>query len=149
MARATSGYLSEDGTFFETEAEADLHTAEMKIIAYCVSHTPKPIDSDKLLAAIEALAAPIKEYLNAKDRLEAPKNDWNREVDEWADRISPSAKTEEDQADKDESGEGIDAVLEQSVDGHEPMSNVGDGSQSEGILNKRKSHGFRGWKRDA
>ncbi len=59
------GFLTTDGNFFEHKPLAELHEAEMQIRALCVSHTPRPIDPEKFLSLIEAMADPIKAYQNA------------------------------------------------------------------------------------
>jgi len=156
MAKVVSGFLANDGNFFISEAEADLHNAEMQIQEWCESHK---VDPDKVVQIIEALADPIKDYLRAKEAQEAnivgeksPEGGW------YMDRLAKAAQTretfrhdhtepepavEEDQADEDGLGEAIDAILEQQIDGHEPVPDVGSGTQPEGVQHEREGNGSR------
>jgi hypothetical protein len=109
MTKPVQGYLAEDGTFFESKSRAELHDAEMSIRAYCVSHKP-PIDAEKLLVHIEALADVIQRYNNANAQVKA--------------YIATEA-----QAGERETNPEIKAppapLLKQSPDGHKSVSNVG------------------------
>lgn len=162
MAKATQGFLAEDGTFFVSEREADMHTAEMKIRAFCVSHTP-PIDPDKFIEITEALADTVKDYLDAKDRDETEEFEptsqegsgivggINRDtLPAWTKYNHVSGTEIEDNQDDDQSGKAEpDAVLQFSIDGYEPVPDLGGSAQSESVLIERKSDGPRSRKRDA
>lgn len=60
--RATSGFITNDGTFYERDVDAQLHDNEMNIRGLCVTHN---VDAEKLITIIEALADPIMEYVHA------------------------------------------------------------------------------------
>lgn len=110
--RPVSGFLSDDGNFFELKASADKHDAEMLIREYCVTHTPegmkilesdrpipKCIDAEKVLSIIEALADPIMEFVNA-----------SREEQKVAE--GPVIDPDEYQADDDAREEDFETFLE-------------------------------------
>src|SRR6187402_2737322 len=56
------GYLTQDGTFFELEVDANLYEAEIDLRTR--SGNAK-IDPDRLIDALRMLHAPIRKYLNA------------------------------------------------------------------------------------
>ena len=64
MAQQVSGYLAEDGTFFETEHECKRYEAEKMIRVLCESHN---VNSDNFFAMINEWSNTIKEYYNADD----------------------------------------------------------------------------------
>lgn len=141
MAKPVQGFLSDDGVFFDTFPEADMHNAEMKIRAFCVTHKPNPIDDERLFDIIEALAVPIKGYLHAKAVIEG--------IKAGNYRTRQAAQAEEDKAGSDEDGTGPSSIFEQPTDGHEPMPDMGDGTSTESILGERTSDGPRSGKRNA
>lgn len=61
------GYLTEDGTFYRTSAEARRHEAKLIIAEYCAHNSIKSVN--KMLETIEALADPIMDYLNANNEV--------------------------------------------------------------------------------
>lgn len=136
--RPVSGYLSDDGNFFELKASADKHDAEMLIRQYCVTHTPegmkileddrpipKCIDAEKVLSIIEALADPILEFVNAS-REEQKANESRTTI------VHPEPKYARGyQADEFIAEAAAETILEQSPNGHEPMSDMGRGSLAE------------------
>lgn len=154
MARPVTGFLSDDDTFFHTEAEALMHDAEMDIRAFCVSHIPTPLDDNRLLEVIEALADPIERYLNAKAQAEveeARKHATNlvggidrNPSTTWGGRHSEMPGTEVDQAHNGNAEEELASLLEQPSDGHEPVSDMGGSPPSESVLNERESYGIGG-----
>jgi len=171
MGKPVSGFLANDGSFHETEAEADFRDAEDEIRNWCVSHTvngvPYPVDDNALLEYVEALADPIYRYLNAKDRIdvETARKETNatvgginhEESENWqgsrhkslADYIAEVSKTDAHSAD-DERAENVPAsILEQPTDGHEPVPDVGSSPPAESVLDQRPSDGSRSRKRHA
>lgn len=66
--RKAKGYIADDGSFFEHEEDAEKHDAEMVIRTFCTIHH---VDAEKLLSYVEALAEPIKDYLNADAKVKA------------------------------------------------------------------------------
>lgn len=157
MARPVQGYLANDGSFHETEAQADFRDAEEEIRAYCVTHT---VDDNVFLDVIEALADPVYRYLNAKDRIdvEATRKEVNGITKEVAssDRyhtldhyLATQSTTENDQADNGSTEDTASSLLEQPTDGHEPVPDMGSSPPAESILEQRESHGIGGRLRDA
>jgi len=152
MAQEVKGFLANDGNFFISEAEADIHNAELVIRAYCVSHTPV-IDADRFIEVVEALAAAVKDYLDATNRAES-----NKELAEWEEELvkagvkepfdtrphdfsESETDLEEDQVIHVEGEVDAGPVFEQQIDGYEPVSDMGDGSQSEGVRDEREGDG--------
>lgn len=120
--RPVSGFLSNDGNFFELRASANKHDAEMAIRAYCVEQN---VDADKLVSHIEALADPILEFVNASRKEQ-------KATKSRASIVYPEPHhARGHQADNSEREESTAPILEQSVDGHEPVPDMGSGSLAE------------------
>lgn len=62
--KQVTGFLTEDGTFFDNKAAADLHEAE-----HLLDHSARYIgvDPEKLKDAINQLHEPVRRYLDAQD----------------------------------------------------------------------------------
>jgi hypothetical protein len=168
MGKPVSGFLANDGSFHETEAEADFRDAEDEIRNWCVSHTvdgvPYPVDDNALLEYVEALADPIYRYLNAKDRIdvETARKETNatvgginhEESENWhhksiADYIAEVSKTDAHSADDERTEDVFASVFEQPTDRHEPVPDVGSSPPAESVLDQRPSDGSRSRKRHA
>lgn len=160
MAKRVAGFLANDGSFHETEAEADFRDAEEEIRAYCVTHT---INDNVFIDVIEALADPVYRYLNAKDRIdvEATRKEVNGLTSQEQstgnggldhavrDYLATQSTVESDQADDEGTEDRLTSLLEQPTDGHEPMPDVGSGPSAESVLEQREGDGSRSRKRHA
>lgn len=62
MARAVKGFMSNSGIFFDNYDDARRKDAEDTIRQLCAE---KQVKADSLLNLIEAMADPIKEYIDA------------------------------------------------------------------------------------
>lgn len=131
--KPVQGYMSDDGTFFESKLEATRHDYEMQIRAYCVSHTPT-IDAEKLMYHLEALADTATGYIDVTRQIEAHSSVASQAVAYQADEQEP---------------EKAPPVFEQSLGGHEPMSNVGSSSLPKGVQHEQPTDGPRGRRRNA
>lgn len=106
--REAVGYLADDGTFYETEAEAKRHDHANNITAWCDSHK---IKADSVFQIIHSLATELRSYINADQECKEPQcNDFHPALG--------SAAVEKDQADDGEGKGNPFAVFEQSSDGH-------------------------------
>ena len=153
MGRPVTGFLANDGSFHETEAQADFRDAEEEIRNWCVTHTPNPVDDNALLEYVEALADPISRYLDAKDRIdvEATREEVTTQVGGidrssstlWAvrDHLATVRDVEGYTANDTPTEEDLAALLQQSPDRHEPMPHVGSSASAEGVLDEHESDG--------
>lgn len=122
--RPVSGFLSDDGNFFELKASADKHDAEMLIRAWCVEQN---IDAEKLITYIEALADPILEFVNASRE--------EQKINKARASIHPEPiHAREHQTDDTQREEDVTTVLEQPFGGLKSMSYLGGGTQPEVVL---------------
>lgn len=117
--KLVTGYLSEDNMFFDTKVEAIKHDAELIILAHCVSHN---LDSEKVFSIIEALADPIMEYVNALKDTEIPSFIQNSHSSQARENLADAFRIE-----------ASSTVFEQPSHRHEPMPDLGSGTQSEGV----------------
>lgn len=134
MVKRVEGYKSSDGLFFDTIHEAVLHEADMALRAACLI-LPNPVNADRFIPAIEALADQTLEYLNAYKK------------------VNPATEvTAEPNRDTTDNGQGStnDHAMEQfTLSGHEPMPDVGSSTSSEEIRERRTKHGARSRRDDA
>lgn len=164
MGKSVTGFLANDGSFHETEAQADFRDAEEEIRNWCVTHTPNAVDDNALLEYVEALADPISRYLNAKDRIdvEATREEivssvgsidrtsseqWP--ITEFANYLASLPDVESNQADNTTTEEDITPLFKQPIDRCEPMPNLGGSTSAESIHNEHPSDGTGSRKRNA
>jgi hypothetical protein len=127
--------MTSDGVFYPSKNAADMHEHRLVIEKYCVTHTPKPINTVLFLGVIEALADPIRKYLDARQAL-------HEEVRSHHEDTSTSDRDQTDQTD----GDALDAAMvEQSAGGSEHMPEMGVSPPSKSVSERREKHGFRSW----
>lgn len=128
MVRAVAGFMSEDGIFFETEAEAERHDAALEITRRCEGY--KNLDPKRLIKLIEALRLPLRMYIDAYEKVLFENN-----VKE------DTSATGRDQT-YDELRDALDETVEQQqTSRHEPMPDMGDGTRTESVSQRRKKYG--------
>lgn len=126
MAKEVIGYMTRDGVFYEDEEAAKKHEYRSEIETFCVSHTPKPINPVLFIGVIEALADPIRNYIDAYKAYEAI-----RQLKK--DTIAFGG----DKAD-DADGDAVDEAVEQlPVSGSEHLLEMGSSSPPESVRKRR------------
>lgn len=128
MVRAVAGFMSEDGIFFETEAEAERHDAALEITRRCEGY--KNLDPKRLIKLIEALRLPLRMYIDAYEKVLFENN-----------VTEDTGSTGRDQT-NDELGNALDETVEQqSVGGHNDVSDMGYSSRTESVPKRSKKYG--------
>ena len=65
MAKKVTGWLADDGTFFDQKAELDRYEAKRKLACLC---DILEVDTEKVVGLIQRLAKSVGEYLDADKR---------------------------------------------------------------------------------
>jgi hypothetical protein len=103
MPEKVSGFLTSDGAFYHTSAEAQRHEAQREIVQWCQRQQPA-YQQASVLALIEALADPIQEYLHASEEIRDLENETRDATTEQRSRVEALsdavfAEAAEDRAD--------------------------------------------------
>jgi hypothetical protein len=138
--KMAQGYVTDDGTFFESKAEATLHEAESRLRGELAIKFPAA-HGDSFLAVIFELRPELKEYIDAYNAAYPPKYDQAEVEDreeasdsgatESAANIGHVSSTEEDLA----------ALLKLPARGPSHVPNVGSGPRPEKVQERREEHG--------
>jgi hypothetical protein len=137
------GYVTEDGTFFESKLEAELYEAEV-LLRMALVGTNAALDPEKVLQIILAVMPQLRRYVDAHYAASATKRDPaededGREADEGkppeADAsIGHVSSTEEDLA----------SLLKLPTRGLGNVPDVGSGAHAKAIPKRRAKHGTGG-----
>lgn len=71
MPKQVQGYLTDDDTFFESEADAEVYESEVALRQACNRLETAPgitIDDDKVIHVLQNLEEEVLRYLNARQR---------------------------------------------------------------------------------
>lgn len=137
--KRVSGFLTNDGTYFDTEDEARLYDAmaALTFAATNVGANPKAV-----FVIVDGCMNQIEEYINAKRA---------HQKAEHANPFGPSAATPPvvNYTDDGTTETPIPSILEQSVDQYESMPDVGSGVIAEAVPNSGSVNGSGIRQRDA
>jgi hypothetical protein len=142
--KMAQGYVTDDGTFFESQKEATLHEAESHLRAQLVRVNPE-LDGDKFLAIVFEVRSQLGSYLDAYNAATATKRDQPAEDEDRGetDKDRPPevdaslghvSSTEEDLA----------SLLKLPTRGPSHVPNVGSGPHAEKVSKRRTKHGVGG-----
>jgi len=143
--RAVSGFLTEDGAFYETEDDAEKHEATFALVGAFRQYVGKTGNIDRFRNVITNLAPEIRRYLNAiegperreQDILETEQANIEREIIES--RRSPAA-VDIHSAD-DGLGGSFEGLVEQPDRGYVHVPDVGDSPRAEAVRKRRSVDG--------
>jgi len=128
--RNVKGFLSDDGTFFDAEEDAELYEATHALEAIVSNIGANP---EKFMIVVDGCRKQIRRYLDAKDKYE------QSEGRAWDEAASPAAHNADNRG-----PEGTAPVLEQPADGPEPVPDLGSGIGSEAVSADGKVDGIGG-----
>jgi|ERR1041385_280823 hypothetical protein len=141
MVKPTSGFLSDDGNFFKTEAEAEFHEAETALMmALGSNHISGPaIDGHMVLCVTHKHA--IRRYLNAYEAVNQKSDDGKaaEEVERAElERLLAGYPETGGHTQDDAAGAERDAAVQPFArDGHSDVSDVGSGSHTEAVQDNK------------
>ena len=137
--RMAQGYVTEDGTFFESKKEATLYEAEFELRHKLSVGWPQ-IDQEKFFEVVLNVKENLWSYLNAynaTDTDERPATD--AEVAEAS--ASNEAKVDEGAGHVEPTEEDIASILKLPTRRHSNVSDVGSGASPEEVPDRRKVDG--------
>jgi len=146
--KKTSGYLTDDGRFFEEEEEAEFAEAEQALLK---SLPPALKNIDRFVEVILGSMTEIRRYYNAYSAINrngvATRDDPEPDGgdSEWQrDNRTEEVRGDLDQEDDRPAEEDAEGVLELPPGVREPMPDVGRHIQPTKIRQQRPIHGARG-----
>lgn len=144
------GFTTVDGHFFENEAEAEFHEAEMSLLA---SLAEQKIAAERFMFVVDNAVPQLRRYLDAREKLEAVQ----RPIEgsfvvlgaEWSeDKLHVSSTTVyqglDGRTEKDTA-----SVFEQPPSRSESVSNMGSGTHPEAVSDDSESDGVGSREHDA
>jgi len=142
--KMAQGYVTDDGTFFESKMEAGLHEAESHLRAKLAIEYNDGVDPDKFLAIVIMLMPELWGYINAYHAADTSKQHQQAEVEDRAE-VADSGKTEsvENLGHVSSAEEDLAALLKLPTRGPSHVSNVGSGPRTEEVPKRREEHGPR------
>jgi hypothetical protein len=144
--RKAAGFITSDGTFFESEVEAWLHEAEVRLRHRLSVEFPQ-VAQEKFFEVITVLIEEMGEYINAykvANKRDPAEGEVGGEDDdsgkaEAHDSLGHVSSTEEDLA----------VLLKLPARGSEHVPDVGSGTRTKKVPDGRAKHGLGVRKRDA
>jgi hypothetical protein len=149
--KMTQGYVTDDGTFFESKHEAELHEAEMRLRIQLAHLTAFPkLDTDAFLAVVFEVRTQLRSYLDAYSAATTAQRDQQTEEQDRTtadDRRAAQAdggighvsSTEKD----------LEALLKLPARGHSHVPDVGSSPRPKEVQKRRSKHGVGGGQPDA
>jgi len=140
--KMAQGYVTDDGTFFESKQEAELHEAESRLRGTAALAFPE-LNVDMFITVILQLRNELGEYLNAYAAATTNQRDHSEVEDRAAvdDRPPPEIATGTGHVSSAE--EDLAALLKLPPRGPSNVSNVGSGPRTEKVQERRSEHGPR------
>lgn len=129
--KPVQGYLSDDGTFFDTAEDAKFYDA-MHRLSFVLQNSS--VNPERFITVIDKLHPEIRSYLDAK---------------EARDIIDCGETKPVTRVDTTNNGQTTEAILEFTSDGDEPVSDVGRGQLNETLSDGGPFYGPRGRRSDA
>jgi hypothetical protein len=144
--RKAEGFITGDGTFFESKSEAELHEAEVKLRHRLSVEFPQ-VSQEKFLEVMTVLIDEMGEYINAyqvANKRDPAESEVGGEIDDGIqatanDSLGHVSSTEEDLA----------VLLKLPARGLEHVPDVGSSARTKKVPNGRKKHGPGVRERDA
>lgn len=139
--KMTQGYVTDDGTFFESKLEAELHEAESLLRGQLATEYPQ-LSQDGFFEVVQNLMPPLKGYIDAYNATYSAKRNQQAEVEDRAETVNGGAaeatggighvsSTEEDLA----------ALLKLPARGSSHVPNVGRSPRTKKVSERRTKHG--------
>lgn len=136
--RKAAGYITGDGTFFEKEEEAALHEAEMRLRHDLGAEYPD-LSQGRFLEVLTQMIRPIGEYINAyqaANKRDPAESKIGTEAD-----VSEAPKAHDGLGHVSSTEEDLASLLQLPLRGSEYVPDVGSGTRSEAVSDRRKKHG--------
>lgn len=141
--KKTEGFITKDGTFFESEMEAILHEAEAELRTRLDMVGPElHVDQDRFLALVFEVRSQLWSYLNAYTAASTPKPDKQAEEPNRAEAVDGRKATLDGSIGHVSSTEeDLTSLLKLPSRGLSPVPDVGSSPRSKKIPERRAKHG--------
>jgi hypothetical protein len=141
--KMAQGYITDDGTFFESKVEAALYEAEMRLRMQLAHLTAFPkLDSDAFLAVVFEVRTQLRSYLDAHQAVQAAARDQQpKEPERVEAEVSEEAPPMEGGGYVSGTEEDLARLLKLPTRGHSNVPDVGGGSWPEEVPDSRKVDG--------
>jgi hypothetical protein len=141
MMKKTQGFVTEDGTFFESEQEAMLHEAEMKLRGVLSGVYPH-IVQDTFFEVIFGVMPELKEYMNAYNAPSTAKRNQPPEKQDGAEvEHSREAQADGGIGHVSSTEKDLEALLKLPARGSVHVPDMGRGSRTKKVSERREKHG--------
>jgi hypothetical protein len=142
--KQTQGFVTEDGTFFESEWEAALYEAEFRLRAELGKAFPK-LNQEAFFTIVLTMKSELLEYLNAHSTANATKPD--PDTSEIGEQVEVSEAPEVDVSAGYVTGteEDLAPVLKLPTRRPSHVPDMGSGTQSEEVPDRSKVDGAGSW----
>lgn len=142
--KMAQGYVTEDGTFFESKLEAELHEAEAKLRVQLATEYPQ-LNTGGFFEVVQNLMSPLKEYINAYNATYTAKSNQQAEDEDRAevDDGKPSA-TDASIGHVSSTEEDLASLLKLPTRGLSNVPDVGSGPHAKAVSKRRQKHGTGG-----
>jgi hypothetical protein len=139
--KMAQGYVTDDGTFFESKMEAELHEAESLFRGNLAAEFPQ-LDADKLIAIVYQVMPTLKGYIDAHYAAAAAKRDQQAEEPDRG-KVDESKPPEVDAGIGHVSSteEDLASLLKLPTRGPSHVPDVGGSPRSKKVQERRAKHG--------
>jgi len=138
--RKAEGFITNDGTFFERQEEAELHEAETKLRVKLSVDFPN-LSQGKFFIILDDAIEVIGEYIDAYKAHDTAKRAETK--DEIGDKVDDSEPPEahDSLGHVSSTEEDLTSLLKLPTRGHGNVSDVGSSPRAEEVPHRRKKHG--------
>lgn len=142
--KMAQGYVTDDGTFFESKLEAELHEAEAKLRAQLATEYPQ-LNTGGFFEVVQNLMSPLKEYINAFNATYTAKSNQQAEDEDGgeADKGGPPAP-DASLGHVSSAEEDLASLLKLPARGLSHVPDVGSRASTAKVSKRREKHGTGG-----
>lgn len=142
--KMAQGYITEDGTFFESKLEAELYEAEVALRMSLVGVNAS-LDPEKVLETILAVMPQLRRYVDAHYATIATQRDQQaKEQDRRETDASEPPKADANLGHVSSTEEDLASLLKLPARGPSHMPDVGSGTHAAKVSKRREKHGTGG-----
>jgi hypothetical protein len=139
--KMAQGYVTEDGTFFESKLEAELYEAEVKIRS-ALSAVNGALDAERFLEVVLAIMPEMRRYVDAYDATYTAKRDQQAKDEDGGEAgVSGAPTPDASLGHVSSTEEDLASLLKLPTRGHSNVPDVGSGSRPKEVQKRRTKHG--------
>lgn len=147
--KKTEGFVTDDGTFFESKADAELHEAEMKLRSG-LAGVYGGMNQEVFFEVVLGLMPELWSYINAYNTASAVERNQQAEVEDRSEaQLGGAAKADGGVGHVSSTEKDLEALLKLPARGHSHVPDVGGSPRPKEIQKRRTKHGVGGGQPDA